>query len=362
MKGDPPPILIVEDDPTGRDLLIRILTADGYEGVPAANAQEARQRLAEREFGAVLIDVRMPGESGIELLRHVRSRHPDVAAMMVTALDDPELVTAAFETGAYGYVVKPYRVNELLINLSNALHRRQLEIQNRSHVRELEDKVLDRTKLLRETLEPLRDMTLTEADLVIDRLSGALTLVDDETGAHLRRIGEYSALLAELSDLRVMRHGDVVLAAALHDVGKIGVPDAILQKPGALSPEERSVMQRHAVMGHKLLSGSPSELLELGATIALSHHERWDGTGYPAGLAGEDIPVEGRVAAIADAFDALTSKRAYREALGTEEAAEIMSGGREAQFDPGLLDVFLGSTDRMLDVRDRFQDPPARSG
>src|SRR5947209_12722995 len=142
VNDDPPPILIVEDDPTGRELLIRILTADGYEGVPAANAQEARQRLAEREFGAVLIDVRMPGESGIELLRHVRGRHPDVAAMMVTALDDPELMTTAFETGAYAYVVKPYRVNELLINLSNTLHRRQREIQNRSHVRELEVQVL----------------------------------------------------------------------------------------------------------------------------------------------------------------------------------------------------------------------------
>ncbi|HMC07964.1 MAG TPA: HD domain-containing phosphohydrolase [Actinomycetota bacterium] len=362
MKGDPPPILIVEDDPTGRDLLIRILTADGYEGVPAANAQEARQRLAEREFGAVLIDVRMPGESGIELLRHVRGRHPDVAAMMVTALDDPELMTTAFETGAYAYVVKPYRVNELLINLSNTLHRRQREIQNRSHVRELEVQVLDRTKLLREAVDPLRDVTLTEADLVIDRLSGALNLVGDETGAHLRRIGEYSALLAELSDLGGMPHGDVVLASALHDIGKIGVPDAILQKPDPLSPEQRLVMQRHAVIGHKLLSGSSSALLDLGATIALSHHERWDGTGYPAGLAGEDIPVEGRVTAIADSFDALTSNRPYREALGVEEAAEIMCGGRETRFDPDLLDVFLGSMDQVLDVRDCFQDPPPSSG
>src|SRR5207302_7240314 len=139
-------------------------------------------------------------------------------------------------------------------------------------------------------------------------------------GPHLRRIGEYSALLAELSDLREMRHGDVVLASALHDVGKIGVPDAILQKPGALSPGERSIMERHAVIGHKLLSGSSSALLDLGASIALNHHERWDGTGYPAGLAGEDIPVEGRVTAIADTFDALTSNRAYREALRADEA------------------------------------------
>ncbi|HLI57556.1 MAG TPA: HD domain-containing phosphohydrolase, partial [Actinomycetota bacterium] len=262
--------------------------------------------------------------------------------------------------GAYGYVVKPYRVNELLINLANALHRRALEAQSRSYIKQLEDTVLQRTRVLRESLAPLGRANLPPiaAQEVIEHLSGALAARDEETGYHIRRMSEYSALLAERLGLQIA--GDVMrLASALHDVGKIGIPDAILQKPGPLTPTERVAMQRHTLIGHSLLSGTESPLLALGASIALTHHERWDGTGYPFGLRGEDIPAEGRVTAVADVFDALTSNRVYRKALPIDEALDTMRAAASTHFDPEVLEAFLGSIDTVLDLRRQHLDPPS---
>lgn len=358
MIGSPARVLVAEDSEPARILLLRILESDGYEAVGAGSAPEARKRLAESEFGAILIDVRMPGESGIDLLGFVRSHHVDTAAIMVTALDDPDLVDLALKSGAYGYVVKPYRVSELLINLANALHRRDLEAQRRSYIRELEETVLERTKVLRDSLAPLGDTQLSPiaAQDVIERLTGALSARDEETGAHIRRMSDYSALLAEQLGLPIAPREVMRLASALHDVGKIGIPDAILQKPGPLTGQERHSMERHTIIGHGLLDGTDSPLLALGATIALTHHERWDGTGYPAGLQGRAIPPEGRITAVADVFDALTSHRVYRPAFGLSEALAIMGAARGTHFDPEILDAFLGSIDAFLDVRQQYED------
>ncbi|HYR61417.1 MAG TPA: HD domain-containing phosphohydrolase [Actinomycetota bacterium] len=358
--GELSQILIVEDDAEASIMLARILEESdgGYETTAAASVPEARQCLLDREYAAVLIDVRLPGVSGIELLKYVHAHHIDTAAIMVSGADDRHLVEAAFANGAYGYVVKPYRMGELLISLWNALHRRELEMRNRSHIRELEDKVVDRATALRHTLAPLAgQLPPIAAEEVIERLSATLTVRDEETGAHIHRVSAFSALLAGRAGLGASKEGEVRLASALHDVGKIGVPDAILLKPGPLTPEERSVMQRHTVMGHKLLEDSASAVLSLAATIALTHHERWDGTGYPGGLAEEAIPLEGRVVAIADVFDALTNDRVYRPALAIGDAVTTMSLGRAKHFDPELLDVFLESMDVVLDLRERHKDP-----
>ena len=355
------PVLVVEDDDESRRLLVGILQSEGYQTIGAANASQARRRLTEHTFAAGLIDVRMPGESGIDLLKFVRTNYIDVAAIMVTASDDRQMVDTAFETGAYGYVVKPYRISELLINLSNALHRRAVEIQSRSYIRELEEKVLDRTRLLRETLAPLGDSRLpvVSAEEMIVRLSEAVTVRDEETGSHIRRMSESTAYLADRAGVNGASHEEIRLASALHDVGKIGIPDAILQKPGPLSTEERLVMQRHTIIGHKLLSDSQSPLLQLGASIALTHHEKWDGSGYPAGLAGDAIPHLGRVAAVADVFDALMSNRVYRKAMEIEEALDTMKRGRGVHFDPDVFDTFVESIDQMLLVRKVHPDGPS---
>jgi putative two-component system response regulator len=360
VAGDHSHILIVEDDAQGRLLLETILeTEGGYETTAAASVPEARQHLLNREYAAVLIDVCLPGQSGIELLEYVHAHHIDTAAIMVTGADDRQLIDEAFAAGAFGYVVKPYRVGELLISLSNALHRRELEMHNRAHIRELEEKVVDRTTALRHTLAPLGGHLLPPiaVEEVIERLSAALTVRHEESGAHIRRVSEYSALLAERAGLAAAQHATLRLASALHDVGKIGVPDAILQKPAPLTPDERAVMERHTLMGHKLLEDSDSAVLSLGAVIALTHHEKWDGTGYPAGLAEETIPIEGRVVAVADVFDALTNDRVYRPAFSVEQAVATMAGGRGKHFDPNLLDAFLESIDAVLALRDRHREP-----
>ncbi|HLI57485.1 MAG TPA: HD domain-containing phosphohydrolase, partial [Actinomycetota bacterium] len=352
-------VLIVDDDPSIRRLMARILQQNSYFTAEAGDAAEARRRLSERPYDAVLIDARMPGESGLELLRSIRGDYLDTAPIMVTALEDQQVIDQAFDLGAYGYVVKPFRTRELLINVTNALHRREHDISSRCHIQELEEKVRERSRLLQETIVPLPDPDLVavSAEEVIGELAHVVTVRDEETGAHIMRMSDYSAFLAEKAGVSGQHPQRIRLAAALHDVGKIGIPDAVLLKPGPLTPEEFRVMQQHTVIGHDLLSGSQSPLIRLGALIALNHHERWDGTGYPNGLSGTAIPAEARVAAVADVFDALTSDRVYRPAFPVDRAVEMMRAGRATQFDPDLLDLFLGSLDDVLALRMRHLDP-----
>jgi putative two-component system response regulator len=272
----------------------------------------------------------------------------------VTGLDDRRYAEAALEHGAYGYVLKPFKPNELVINVVNALRRRTLEIESRNHREELEQTVLERTSSLRDTISQLET---SEAEMrrlreeTIRRLSSAAESRDQETGQHIVRMSLYCALLARLAGIDADRAELLRIASPMHDVGKIGIPDRILLKPGRLSEEERIVMQAHTEVGHRILAGSNEELLDLAALLALTHHERIDGAGYPHGLAGEEIPIEGRIAAVADVFDALTSDRVYRPAFRPEEAREMMLEGRGTQFDARLLDLFLDSWQDVLAIR-----------
>jgi putative two-component system response regulator len=279
---------------------------------------------------------------------------------MLTGVDDPSVADQALEIGAYGYLVKPVGGNEALINVSSNLRRRELELARLQHVEELESKILDRTTALRDALAQLE---LTEANMrdaerdAVDRLVTALTIRSEETGAHIRRVGRFSALLARRAGVRLWSEDEICLAAMLHDVGKIGIPDSILLKPGPLDAEERAIIQRHSLLGNRMLADGRSAVLILGAQIALAHHERWDGAGYPNGLARDEIPVAGRIAAIADVFDALTSDRVYRGALPVSEAVDEMRSQAGRQFDPDLLELFFGSLDRVHANRAAHPDP-----
>jgi putative two-component system response regulator len=359
-EDERPAILVVEDDDQVRTLVERILDGEGrYRTTAVPDAHEARACLSTSVYSAALIDHGLPGETGIELLAYVRTQYPDVATIMVTALNDRATVARALGLGAFGYVVKPYRVDELLINLASGLHRRGLQIETRRYIEELEDQVQDRTTRLREALVQVETgLAPVAAGDVIERLSSVLTVRDEETGVHIRRMSNYTALLADRAGLLV-DHEEIRLASAMHDIGKVGIPDAILQKPGPLAPDERRMMERHTVIGSQLLSESHSDLLQLGAIIALTHHEKWDGTGYPYGLAGLDIPAVGRVAAVADVFDALTSDRVYRPAMGVKEALDLMRVGRTTNFDPEYLDLFFGSLDAVMELRHLATSPGA---
>ena len=347
-------VLIVDDEEQIRTLLARLLGAHGYECVTAESAAAARRVLEETQVALVLSDVNMPGESGIDFTREVLAHYPETAVVMVTGMDDRNYAEIAIELGAYGYVLKPFKPNELIINVNNALRRRTLEIENRHHREMLEQTVLARTTALRETIAQLErsDSELRRLrEETIRRLSWAAEFRNQETGEHIVRMSLYCALLARLAGLDAERAELIRIASPMHDVGKIGIPDRILLKPGRLTAEEREVMEAHAEMGHRILAGSGVELLDLAAEMALTHHERIDGSGYPRGLAGNAIPVEGRICAIADVFDALTSDRIYRQAFQPDEARELMLQGRGTQFDADLLDLFFGTYDAVLEIR-----------
>jgi putative two-component system response regulator len=347
-------ILIVDDEEQIRTLLARLLGAQGYDCLTAEDAAVARRVLEETRVALVLSDVNMPGESGIDFTREVLARFPDTAVVMVTGMDDRKYADVAIELGAYGYVLKPFKPNELIINVGNALRRRTLEIENRGHRERLEQTVLDRTAALRDTIAQLET---SETELrrlreeTIRRLSWAAEFRNQETGEHIVRMSLYCTLLARVAGLDADRAEMIRIASPMHDVGKIGVPDRILLKSGRLTEDERKVMQRHTEIGHRILAGSGVELLDLAALMALTHHERMDGTGYPRGLSGDEIPIEGRITAVADVFDALTSDRIYRQAFQPDEARATMLEGRGTQFDAALLDLFFDSFDDVLAIR-----------
>jgi putative two-component system response regulator len=330
-------------------LVGRVLERAGYDWTPARSVVDARERLAESEFSLLLSDMNMPGESGLELVEHVRAEYPRTAAIMVTGEDNPQVASAALELGVYGYIIKPFTANQITIAVDNALRRRELEIENEAHREALEQIVRVRTTALERSAKQLK---LTREE-TIRRLSRAVEYRDEETGGHTERMSRYCAVLARRAGLDAE---SLRVASPMHDVGKVAVPDDILLKPGRLTPEERRQMELHTVIGYEILSGSGSALLELAATIAWTHHEKFDGSGYPRGLVSSAIPLEGRAAAIADVFDALTSDRSYRPAFTVEAALEMMREERGRHFDPELLDLFFDAIEDVIAIRNRFSD------
>ena len=350
------PILIVDDEEPARRLLARILQQNGYEAVTAAGCNEALAYVAGNEVELVVTDLDMPGRSGLDLVKELAAGHPDVACLMVTGHGDRSIARNVIETGAYGYLTKPIDPDEVTINVFNALIRRNLELENRRHREQLEDMVRSRTSELwqnslelEHTLQQLR----SSQEETVQKLALVAELRDDETADHNERMSRYCALLADRFGMDQRRVELVRLASLMHDIGKVGVPDGVLLKPGSLTEDEYETVKQHAADGYRILSDSDSELMRTAAAIAWTHHEHWDGTGYPRGLRGEEIPIEGRIAAIADVFDALTSDRVYRKAFPLTEALEIMRRERGRHFDPELLDLFLTDLHSVVRIMQR---------
>lgn len=356
-------ILIVDDDEQIRRLMARLLVGD-YVCEVASNVAEARQRMSESQFELALIDVNIPGESGLDLLAYVRAEHAEVAALMVTGIDDRQLAATVLENGAYGYIVKPFKPSEFQINVTNTLRRHRLELESRNYKKRLEDTVEYRTIELKaaiKRLELAEQEVLSSREETIRRLARAVEFRSAETGRHIERMSLYSGLLARRVGLESPRCDLIQSASAMHDIGKVGIPDQILNKPGKLTADEFEIIKQHSEIGYRIFADSTAELLALAAKIALTHHEKWDGSGYPGGLAETQIPIEARIASIADVFDALTSPRVYKPAYGVEAAVEIMRGESARQFDPDLLEVFLESLDDVLQIREQYRDPEVDS-
>jgi putative two-component system response regulator len=281
----------------------------------------------------------------MDLIHGLLSRERnDLAVVIVTGEDDPERAELAFDLGAYGYLVKPYRRGDLLITVSNAMRRRQLERQAQAYQRELEQDIVMKSletermrQLLRRTEESLEQSRLE----TVHKLGLAVEMRDQVTGHHLSRMGSYCEELCQRLELTGDVCDFVALAGQMHDIGKVAVPDHILLKMGPLTDDERAQMQTHAEIGKQILQGSESPLLQLAESIAWTHHEKVDGSGYPRGLHGDEIPIEGRVAAVADVFDALTRDRPYRRAMPLAKAVGVMAEGRGTHFDADVLDAFM---------------------
>ncbi len=337
-------VLVVDDEEALRRGLLRMLTGAGYLCSAAASAAEARIVIAEQQVDLVLCDVNMPGENGFGLLRTISEDHPEIAVIMVTALADVRAAEPAAQYGAMGYVLKPFESSEILINVAAALTRRARDRTSADARALLSEQVDQRTVALEDAVRKLALSEQTVQALheeAVLRLATVAEWRDPCTGEHLRSMSDLSGSLAQAAGLDTQQVDMVRVASMLHDLGKVAVPDGILLKPGPLTVEERTVMQQHSETGAAMLRGSSLEVLQIGALIALTHHERWDGGGYPRGLAGTDIPVEARIVSIADVYDALCSVRPYKPAWPQDRVVATMLAGRATQFDPDLLDVFL---------------------
>jgi len=263
----------------------------------------------------------------------------------------------AVEAGANDFISKPIDLTELRVRMGSLLKMKESQDEVKRYQAELEEMVAVRTSALRMALENVKESqrVILSAHLeTIHRLAAAAEFKDEETADHIQRMSRYCALLAKRLALPDAEVDLVLQASPMHDIGKIGIPDSILLKPGKLTADEWAVMKKHTIYGARILGDSNFELLRVGETIALSHHERWDGTGYPNGLAGEEIPLFGRVCAVADVFDALTSRRPYKEPFSNETSLEIMRAGRGTHFDPKILDIFLNDFGMFEDIQKDF--------
>ena len=340
-------LLIVDDLPIVRLSLQRILTKAGYRCREAEDVVGALAVLNQDSIDLVLCDIQMPGASGLDLVKAIQPRIPDTSVIMVSSMEGADTAIECLQQGAYGYVLKPYQPREILVQVNMALRRRMLEIAFRDREAQLAQKVLEQTQEIRESREE-----------IALRLISASEHRDNETGMHVRRIGLYVAEMARL--LGWDRDGveTIQAAAPMHDIGKIGVPDAILQKPSALTEEEWVAMKRHPGMGAAILKGSTVPFIQMGARIAKDHHEWWDGTGYPQGLRGEAISLEARITALVDVYDAVSNRRRYKEPWAEEQVVELLRQGSGAHFDPNLVELFLTHLERFRAILHSNPNPP----
>lgn len=345
-------VLIVDDDASTRHVLQRVLAVEGHTTHEAASAAEAREQMLVVHPALVLLDIGLPDGSGLDLAREILGQTPDVAVIMISGRGSPSVGFSAVDLGAYGYLAKPFTSDAVLIAVHNARRRQHLEQAGREQREALELEVSERTVQLSSALCDLND-ALAEAthtsEETIQRLSRVMEYRDRETSGHVLRMSRYCGLMGQAFGLD---ETEMRTACSMHDVGKVGVPDAVLLKPGRLTHDERIVMQRHTSIGYEVLSGSGSALLDLAARVALSHHERWDGHGYPDGLSRREIPLEARIAAAADVFDAVTTARVYRPLmLSRSEALAYLFQLRGTQFDPAVVDVMFEVGIEIQEVR-----------
>jgi putative two-component system response regulator len=333
-------ILVVDDEELNVKLLQEILQRAGFENLTTTSDSSAVVDLVARTTpDLVVLDLHMPAPNGFELMERLGAGRDDswFQVLVLTADDTPEVKQRALSVGAADFLTKPFDPAEVLLRIENLLKIELLQLELRGENQRLEKNVYERTS----------ELNAARIE-VVERLAVAAEYRDDDTGEHAHRVGRTSALIAEEIGLREPDTALIRQAAPLHDLGKIGIPDSVLLKPGALTRAEFELMKTHAEIGASILSGSRSRMLQAGEEIARSHHERWDGGGYPAGLARESIPLQGRIVAVADVFDALTHERPYKQAWPVEDALAEIHRQSGRQFDPVVVEAFEHLDPEML--------------
>jgi len=328
-------VLVVDDEPLIRESLAEFLLSRGFFCETAASGKEALGVLQSKSFELVITDMRMPDLNGLQLLEHLTHKDPDAAIIMITGVNEVDTAVHAMKKGAADYITKPFNLDKVSSSITRALHLRQLRMDNKKNTQSLEVIVRKKSTALNMALENIKE----HDDIILEVLAKALDARGHETHSHSKRVQAYTVRLAQQFGIRSKRLEDLSRGALLHDIGKIGISDTILLKPGTLEPDEQMKMRRHPIIGSQILQGV--KFLDQVSKMVLHHHERYDGLGYPMGLKAEEIPMEARLFAVMDTYDAMTSDRPYRKALSPEIARREITSKAGSQFDPDAVREFL---------------------
>lgn len=354
-------VLVVDDDDEIRNAMVEFLSQEGYDVYSAKNGIEGLRKILEIEPDVVLIDYLMPEMDGISLCKAIKnnSETVDIGVILITGLDDLEVRIKGLEAGADDFLSKPFLIPELKARIRSLSKIKKYRDFLKSYQETLEIEVEKKTSALlkahselQKAYEEIKELSLE----IIYRLAKAAEYKDEYTGFHIQRVSAYCVKIGESLNLSKEQLNLLKYGAPLHDIGKLGIPEKILVKPTILNDFERKIIEKHTIIGAKILEGSKIKYLQVAEKIALFHHEKWDGTGYPYRLKGKNIPLFARITAIADVFDALTTDRPYRKAFPVKEALELIKKLSGSHFDPELVEVFLKNKKEILEIRTTFKD------